>query len=163
MNQILTKRNVLIAGIIIVLLAVIVIAVVLQMKSTLPTIRFEYGELDERESEIQPTVAAIDWKRAPEEAAVNGEDVRNVGYATVMQDQMPCMQYAGKTIGFYFDTDPESVNLYLYDQEGNMIDYQPNLSEYVFDIPSEAGDFLYVLEGMWEQGVCGYAFWITSM
>ncbi len=163
MNQLMTKRNLIIAGIVIVLLALVVIAVFFQMKSALPVISFDYGAegLDERESEIYPKLFAINWENAPEEQAKNGEDVLNVGYATVMQEQSSSsILYSGHRVGFSFDTQPKGVSLSVYDVEGNKIDYQ-ELSEFAFTTPFESGDFLYVLEGVWEQGTCGYAFWIT--
>lgn len=163
MNRIDKKRAFLAGGIVLLLLAILAVTVILQLESTLPVITFNYGPegLRERESEIVPKVFSFDWKHGPKEQAQNGTDAANVGYATVMAEEFPSFHDGGADIGFSFDVPPKSVSVSVYDYEGNKVDYQPNLTEFVIHTPLETGDFLYVLEGVWEKGTCGYAFWIT--
>ena len=108
MTQYLTKRNIIIAAIAVILLAVIVIAVVMQLGSEMPTLIFDCGELDQKETGMFYEAIPIDWRGGTKEQKEMAKIAKTEGYVTAMQGQAGCVMYSGRNVDFSFeDAAPE--------------------------------------------------------
>lgn len=164
MTQYLTKRNIIIAVIAVILLAVIVIAVVMQLGSEMPTLIFDCGELDQKETGMFYEAIPIDWRGGTKEQKEMAKIAKTEGYVTAMQGQAGCVMYSGRNVDFSFeDAAPEHVTLNVYDEYGVLLESTPLDTTYRFMLPQELGSKLYVLEAIFEEGTCAYAFWVMTM
>ncbi|MBE7043032.1 MAG: hypothetical protein E7399_06005 [Ruminococcaceae bacterium] len=163
MTQYLTKRNIIIAAIAVVLFSVIVITVVMQLGSEMPKLVFDAGTQEEKETGMFYTAMPISWRGGTKEEKELAEIAKTAGYLEAMQGQAGCVMYPNKKIAFSFeDATPQSVNLSIYDQYGVLLNSE-TLTDYSITTPEDFEGKLYVLEAAFEQGTCAYVFWIYPL
>ena len=164
MKQYLTKRNIIIAAVAIVLLAVIVVAVVLQLGTEIPKLTFDCGTLEQKETGMFYTEIPVDWRGGNKEARERAKIANAEGYFAAMENQAGCVMYSGRKINFSFEEEtPEYVTLNIYDQNGLIVNTIPMNETYSFTAPDGFDPQLYVLEAIFEQGTCAYAFWMFPL
>lgn len=159
MNQYFTKRTVIIsAAAVVVLLAVIIAAVVMQVNSRLPEITLEYGTLDDKETELVCQSIPMELKGGNKQERVLAEIAKKDGYFSAMQEQSCNTMQSGREIEVSFDNPPEHLTLYVYDQTGNLLQNESLDETYRLYLSDGMDAKVYILEGIWENGICAYGF-----
>lgn len=159
MNQYFTKRTIIISAVAVaVLLALIIVTVVMQVNLRLPEITLEYGALEEKETELLCQTIPMELKGGNKQERALAEIAKKDGYFSAMQEQNCNTMQQGKKIEVSFDNSPEHLTLYVYDQTGNLLQNESLDETYSFVLADGMDAKIYILEGIWENGICAYGF-----